>query len=54
MHGDGGKNDAMDGSHGGQNQGSCRASVPQPFEIPSKYTSCNEDIVSIKEKGVEC
>lgn len=50
MHGDRGKNDAMDGRHSGENQGRCQASVPQPFEISSKYASCNEDIVSRGER----
>jgi hypothetical protein len=47
-----GEDDAMDGSDGGKEQGSCQASVPEPFCFSSKYTGYYEDIVPGKNRLV--
>lgn len=44
------EDDAVEGSDGREKQRSCQASIPEPFCFSSKYASCYEDIVSVKER----
>jgi len=41
------ENDAVEGSHSGEKQGGCQASVSQPCYFSRKHASCYKDVITI-------